>query len=418
MIADDASEITDFIGGILLRYFRQGVLSSADTNRIDANRDRELLRLHWAVSWTVRELTDHIQRHRHETQSFLTFRARSDDGPIRGRLDARATLIRRLISGNPATSVSFEPVRSFSSGPNHVLVWVLQQAWQLARRFLRWLPPDASYRPMVERSAIELDQTRNIQSVRQAMEEINLSRRPNSGALQSAAKSRRAVYRLAYEAYMMLTALEAGDESAIQRVLRETLLAPIDVWRRFELAVGLGAAESLSEANGAPLQLNVLAGSSRTPIARAGNFSIYWQTTTSAYSAPPQEPSEAVTESVLLGFGMQGDRDRPDFVVLDEARGEAVAIIEVKFFSSGGEDAWDKLRDAVHQIVRYGRGYVPLDQIDPLIGRSLIALMRKPSLETSEKPNLPFVIDFSDIKAGTTKDWARTVSPAEQAGPE
>jgi hypothetical protein len=403
---DPSSAITDHICRILLRYFRKAIQADAAASRLDVHRDRELLRLHWSISPSVRALTHYILRNRHETQSFLTFRVRSNDGPIRGRLDARASMIRQMVTAHPSGTISYEPVRSFASGPNHVLAWVLQQAWLLAAHFLAMLPADASYRLMVEDDAVKLDQIRKIESIRRAMAEVALTRRPGGGALQEAARSRRRVYRLAYEAFVTLVDIEAGDLEAIERVLRDTLLTPIDVWKRFELAVGLSLAEALEEAHQEPLLLNVLAGDNRTPIARVGRFAVFWQTTTALYEPSAPEPSEEVARRLLAGYGMRPDSDRPDLIVTDQEAGRVIAVAEAKFFSAAGEDAWDRLRDATHQVIRYGRGYRSMREIDQLLERSVIALVRRPELPVPFPRGVPLVVDFADIRGGALRAWA------------
>lgn len=218
MTEDLASAITDHVAAFLLRYFRPAVAADAKVIRIDAERDRDLLRLQWALSGTVTRLANYILAHRHESQSFLVTRERSDGGTVRGRIDARATLLRRAVGGDPSIVVAHEPVRSFDSGPNHVTVWVLQHAWLLAARFSALLPPDATYRTSSDAAAGRLERVRKISAISAAMAEINLLRRPGAGALRAAARSRRQTYRLAYEAYSTLAAVEAGDAVAIESV--------------------------------------------------------------------------------------------------------------------------------------------------------------------------------------------------------
>jgi hypothetical protein len=108
------------------------------------------------------------------------------------------------------------------------MAWVLQQGWLLSGQFLHMLADQQTgYRLAVEASTLALEQVRKIESIRTTMSDANLARRPGGGALQQAARSRRVMHRLAYEAFMELAAIEAGDADAISRMLQATLLGPM-----------------------------------------------------------------------------------------------------------------------------------------------------------------------------------------------
>src|SRR4051794_35678567 len=102
------SEITGHIVRLLLRYFRAAVRvdDPVEQRRIDRDADLDLLKLHWSLGDAVTRLADYILEHRHEAQSFLRLRTTENVGTIRGRIDARASLIRQIITGNPALTVS------------------------------------------------------------------------------------------------------------------------------------------------------------------------------------------------------------------------------------------------------------------------------------------------------------------------
>lgn len=399
--------LNDYLTQYLLRYFRSAASISTSKPDTREDEDMELLRLHWAISEPVRKLSEYITKRRHEIQAVLGKRRQEDDARVRGRFDARATEIRRLETGHPTLTVFHEAVRHFDSGPNHVLTWVLEQAWRLASMFNRMLPSDASYLDKVEGTANALEIIRRFDAIHQAAKQINLSRRPGGAALREASRSRRQIYVLAYEAYIALKDIETGDEDAIQNLLADTLLGPMQVWQRFELAVGLGISRALSRALASPVRLGFLAGGG-DPISRVGRYDIYWQIRTDSYTRPVREPSEKIVARLLQQYGLSEGSDRPDIVVLDRESRKAVAIVEVKYFANEENDGADALRTAIEQLVRYARGYRYMEEIDDLLDHSIVALISSGDSWTPKpKPfGLPLVTDFAEITGEQLNSWA------------
>ena len=404
------SEITDHITGFLLRYFRAAVESGAKRPYLDAARDRDLLRLHWAFSPAVRDLATYVLQHRHEIQSMLTTTRRVHDGLMRGRLDARATLLHRRMTGLATAMVSDEPQRSYNSGPNHVLIWVLMQAWSLGVRFAAMLPDNATYRETLVETIRILDQVRRLQAISQILSDSSTTTRPRSAAVLEAGRSRREIYRRAHDAYRTLLRIEAGDPETIEAMLRQTLLAPLEVWRRYELAVAFSVAEALSAAGERPLTLNLLMGDTGNSIADVGRYSLFWQSRTRYYRPYVLEPSEIIAAKILRAYSLSMSSDRPDIVVVDTQNDGVVAVIEVKYLTA--EDATDRIRGAVDQLVRYARLYHPIEETGPLLGRSLVAVSQGvDGLRTPEPipPGVPMVCDFSAIRRGQLAAWVERV---------
>jgi hypothetical protein len=218
------------------------------------------------------------------------------------------------------------------------------------------------------------------------------------------------MYRLAHHAFMDLVAIESGDLNAIERMLRATLLGPLDEWQRFELAVGLGLADSLEKMLQTRAVFNVLQGESKAPLARIGRFSVFWQNRRPLgieYIEAEPEPAEQIVQSILSTYGLQASSDRPDLVVADMEAGKVVAVIEVKFFGGEAEDRMDRVRAATEQLVRYSRGYRPLATISELLDRSVIALISNAVEIPSPRPvGVPIIVDFEDIRQGRLSAWA------------
>jgi hypothetical protein len=313
--------------GFLLRYFRTAASAGAKRPYIDAARDRDLLRLHWAFSPVVRSLATYVLQHRHEIQSMLMTTRRVEDGMVRGRIDARATLLHRRMTGLSTAMVSDEPLRSYDSGPNQVLIWVLMQAWSLGMRFAAMLPASASYREAVTATVQTLEQVRRIQAIALIAADASAAKRPGSAALLDAGRSRREIYRRARDAYETLLRIEAGDPETIVTMLRHTLLAPLEAWRRYELAIAFSVAEAFAANGERPLVLNLLMGDTGTPIVRVGRYAIYWQSRTDFYRPPELDPSELVARHILDAYGLSASSDRPDLVVIDTEDRNVAAVI-------------------------------------------------------------------------------------------
>lgn len=400
------TDISDHIAGFLLRYFRTAASAGAKRPYIDAARDRDLLRLHWAFSPVVRSLATYVLQHRHEIQSMLMTTRRVEDGMVRGRIDARATLLHRRMTGLSTAMVSDEPLRSYDSGPNQVLIWVLMQAWSLGMRFAAMLPASASYREAVTATVQTLEQVRRIQAIALIAADASAAKRPGSAALLDAGRSRREIYRRARDAYETLLRIEAGDPETIVTMLRHTLLAPLEAWRRYELAIAFSVAEAFAANGERPLVLNLLMGDTGTPIVRVGRYAIYWQSRTDFYRPPELDPSELVARHILDAYGLSASSDRPDLVVIDTEDRNVAAVIEVKYLTA--EDASDRVRSAVEQLVRYARLYHPIDETGPLLGRSLIAVSQGLEGITTREPlppGVPMISDFAAIRQGQLGAW-------------
>ena len=404
--------LNDYIGRFLLRYFR----SSAERVNLDQplfnlDTDLELLRLQWSISCSIITLFEHIKTHPHEMQAVLEVRSREEDGRVRGRIDARASEIRRLITGYPTTTVSIESMRTFRSGPNQVLLWVIEHAWRLAQKFKSLLNDGASYSASVDKIILIAEQIKRSEGIRQASREMNIAQRPSAAALLESTRSRRQIYVFAADAYKKLQLLESGDSDAIYDIMNNTVLGPLQPWQRFELAVGFGISQALAKETKKEISLAFLSGGNKEPIATVGRLSVFWQNQTGAYEKPEAEPSEALVEKIIEEYGLQAGSDRPDIVVYDNLEKKIVAVFEVKFFTDEQSSGADALRLAVSQVVRYSRGYHPTDTIDELLDNSGIALIRSEfGIKPEDKPyGVPWVMNFDDFTEQRLAPWAQKV---------
>ena len=296
-------------------------------------------------------------------------------------------------------------MRSFNTGPNQVVAWVVHMAASHVARLFALQPPGSAYAEMIAAAMSEIAAVKRLDVLREPVKHVAANRRPGPGALRDAARSRRMIYRHAIAAYNTLTGVEAGEEEALLRVLRSTLIAPLEQWRRFELAVAVGIGEAIAEETDEAMRLSVLGILPGQPIIRCGRFALYWQSGTTLFSLPSLEPSEIRLEAVLAAYGMGLAADRPDLVIVDQEAEVVAAIVEVKYLA--GDTATARFREAAAQVVRYVRGYSNSTSIDSLIRRSLIAIsMDAPEILDNAAPTV-WAVDFSAMRTGALRGWVR-----------
>ena len=404
MTAEQDKAITDYAAGVFLRYFRPGRIAGVDAPSLDLNRDMQLLRMHWAISEPVQEFLSYLLSHPHEAQGLLRNTRRTDDAVARGRIDARASILARTLSGHPSLVVYEEPTRSFNTGPNQVVAWVVHYANIEAARLLEWQVPDSAYRPVVEGTTRTLTAIKRFHPLREPLKLATGGRRPSPQVIRDAARSRRMMYRHAVNAYKLLQDVEAGDMATLASMLQSTLMAPLENWRRFELAVAAGIGQAIAHKSSKRLQLSLIDGSPRTPIIRCGRFSIYWQSTVLFCTLEP-EPSDLRLRTALAAYGMRLGGDRPDLLIVDDLTNRVIALVEVKYVT--GDTTITRFREAMSQIVRYARGYANTNSIDCLIQRSLIVTNVNAPRRVDSTKTSPTSTDFPAIVNGSLNDWVR-----------
>lgn len=394
------AEVVDFSAALLVRYFRNGQIAQSAVPRLDARRDLDILKGHWAISEPVRALVRYVLAHPHEVQRLLTFEVRVDDAVARGRIDARATWLYRQQSGLSFAVVTHEPVRSFETGPNVLVAWVLMEASLHASRLTDWQVPGSPYATNLESA---LDNLRKVQRI-EALRDLTTRVRPTTNTRKVARRSRQRIYQLAAHAFEVFVGLERGSADAISTVVESTLLAPLENWRRFELAVGLAASEALASRLSLPLHLRILSGKFTGPIAEIGPYRVFWQQQTTYFSAPPPEPSEHLAQQILSAYGLTIGSDRPDFIIVDTANDRVAAIIEVKFVA--GDSVEGRFKEAIQQIVRYARGYGEAGELGRIGRSSLVAISHTaPQLLAAPVETIQSV-DFDGLRRLELASWA------------
>jgi hypothetical protein len=402
--SDIDQAIIDASTQVLLRYFRGGTQAQITQATLNLAQDMDILQLHWAISDKTLSFLQYIIEHKHEAQSLLQLHARVDDAMIKGRIDAVGTYIERRMSGNSSRVKFYEPKRSYDTGPNQLLCWLIIKVSRILSQFTHIKAVDAPYQNRINRARQYVGNILRIEPLQESLKYITLAHRPTLHTLQSAKRSRQHIYAKASESFESLTAIENGDEETIISVLNSTLIAPLEDWRRFELVTGFLIAEAMSKAKNTPLRLNLLPVGHKGPLALVGDISVYWQQNTKAFQNPELEPSEIKISEALSDYGMGASTDRPDLIILDESSQDVVSVVEVKYLA--GDSFISQFRQAVSQIIRYTRNYTPPETWDQLIEKSIVVMSARVPERQSHDGFAPSAMDFQTLLQPKLEAWA------------
>lgn len=398
----NGSDLASYLVRILLRYFRQGELQSVTAEKVHES-DKDLLLLQWSVSEQVGDLCRYLTQHPHEIRAVLQPRTVVGSGCARGRIRAADSVALQERSGDTSVFVYDEPFRSFEAGPNRVLGWTLSYAALLARRFRSMLPSEATYYARI------LDRLRVLEDVRRLLPRSSAPvSMPSPGDVRAARASRQVLYRKAAAAYDFLYAVERLDEMAIKDLLMRSLVGPMERWRQFELALALSMANAVAVRIGAAVALkSILPGTSDT-IIDIGPYAIRWQQSGPGFAPLTFSGWEAREVEIIREYGLSPGYDRPDVVMYHRQTNVVVCIGEAKYFEN---DDWrDRLRDAVSQIVTYARAYESTQDVNQILGRSVIALWSADSVPAPIAALSPWVTTFNEMSTGL-KEWADRALP-------
>jgi len=229
--------------------------------------------------------------------------------------------------------------------------------------------------------------------------------------LKQAQQARQPIYHEAAEVYQYLMDIESGVQTTLSELLKDTLVAPLETWRAYELAVGLGVGLGLSEAENVSMEVLPIASTAGSKIVRCGRFSIHWQSQTKYFSTPTLTDWEAEESRILKSLGAPLGERCPDIVIEDHEEQRVVSVIEVKYYT--GRDAWKKaLREGVGQLQWYVRGYRERGDVRRLMGKSAVAVWRLPEtgpvLTSRHQSIIPYVTDLDEIQRGLSK-WTKTL---------
>jgi hypothetical protein len=419
----DTTLLNDHILRILIRFFRTGdhVVLGRDTLRLAD--DLEFLRIQWALCPQVGELVSYLLENRHEAQASLETVLRDQSSIVRGRLAPARTVIRRRITGDYTQVSYYEPRRTYTQGPNHVLAWVLRYSQHILQRYLQLLSGSAEYHERTQRIFKHMAALRHLKGIGDAVNTTTIRLRPTLKSIIECGRARKRLYRKAYSAYQMLTRIEAGNDAETIELLNGSLIGPLEDWQKFELFVALKLAEAMASALGNDLILRPIQLGADRPIATFGDYDVYWQSRTPYQRFPDLEPSERITNDILLSYGIPVGADRPDVVICNRQLRMPVAIAEAKYSASGTNSGREAFREATAQLVRYSRLYTHVVPQDELLRRSVIAVsnlgddIRLAPVPTTSPIALGFHDFIDDQRIATWIDRIRVFAETSTVSP-
>ena len=404
------------ISGIV-RCLRSNVVSGAfysdKFSMISLNL--ELLKYYWALSDGIEEIAKTVVHNPRRLTTDIDYEEVEQSGIITGSINAGATMIAQARTLNPALFIVLEPLTTSHSLPNQLVSWVLSEAFQILFSARKSYPRLNEF-DWFNNKIVLLEQALRNEMLREVLINPSSQKRPNGAVLRSSSKAKLPIYQKAIEVFYQYDQLENGDLNAIIDCLSQTLLAKLEYWQMLELASALMAANALSMECNSPIHLTfpIVPGH---PVAKTGDFEIYWQFPINHRSDEYLDPSELWSRQIAKSIGFQPSDGRADVVVLFNQK--IVAIFECKYFETESTLTQSVL-DACNQIVRYARDAYPnSDTLSrQLLNNSCIIVSDK-GFKKEKRNNDKHEIDASDITvhytdiegltAGDLNEWAKSL---------
>jgi hypothetical protein len=401
---------------LLIRYLKSGQKSASDSFHNVGGLDIRILSAYWSISREMRDLAELSLRNSHQIQSKLEARLVQSGAYSRGSIDAVRTLVRRRTTGDPAVLMVREPNRTQHTNENFLLFWVISYAYSLAKRFRRIA--DEADSPLLA----EIDEicqlyrrTLSLEAFSSLVNAKQTRQRPGNRSIQAALRSRVALYRSAALQFRRLLAIEAGAHETISALLADSIYSPREEWRLFELATALSVIEALSYCGGAEPEIFWLAPTSRNPIAKVADLAIYWQRSVASALPIDPEPSEIKNLELLKNLGVKKGVERSDISIFSKKSGNLLCVIEVKRSEQRIDYVLSALKDALKQVIRYSRYYMPLADANGIISASAVAISVPDELLTFRRSDdCPYIFSADSILSGGLHQWAeRLLSDSE-----
>lgn len=349
-----SGELSDFAISGIARCYRRSAESGWDalSPRVSA-ADIDALQMMWALSGDIGSVASRVAENPRSLAGGMTTETLIESGRISGSVDARATLLEQMLTGDPTRYVVDAPAISHATHRNHVLAWVLREAERLLVALAKSddLSPDFEW---IHSRAALLETALRARVLNDVLHSPLGRTRPSAAALRDCKKSLNTMYRTAASAFETLAAIEELDGEAISRVVSDALVSRLENWQKLELCAAIAAAEAIQVASGDPL---VWKNSfTARPSIEVGEISVSWQYTVASRDDSQLDPSEQLVRKLLIGLGANVGASRADVTVAFNKID--LCHIECKWFESETRAA-SAIVDATEQLVRYARDSRP-----------------------------------------------------------
>lgn len=364
----------------LLAYFRPG--QAADAHHLPETQfpiTPRLLALHWAFSPIVGVVLARLLNRQGEIESASIFERAENAGRINGSVVWDRTVIRQARTSNPALTVYRDVRRTLDTGPNRILRYVVNTA-------IRTLQPyhsdsavgESPYGQAIHENYRLALRAGRLLGLRQVGQDESHGE-PSPRDLLQARRSRKAVYRYAANAAATLGRIKQGAVGDRQKVLEQTLVAPLQRWLRFEMFTAISVTHLLARRIGQNPQVHNLSLGMRGPAFSAGPYLVYWRGRPNAlYTGRELTENELVTKAILERFNLPSGGESADVLIVDSIAQTVVALVECKYSESNvGGARESQFRDAVGQLVEYCQDFGAADWEKRLV-RSAVVMSQLP----------------------------------------
>ncbi len=404
------TKLNDLCVRVLLRCFCKNTDSLHTISPKLKTNDQHFLRVCWALSDWVGKFATYLNDHPREVLEVFSATKVINSGESFGSLDARESLLMQERLGDPTLFVIHDINSTFFSTPNHLLVWTLCQA----RSSLAYCKDHAGadFQDILNKRIDLLEKSISVYPLRELSKSSLAIQSPNRNALREISKIRFHLYALALEAFLSLQDILQLKQDRLRSLFEQSVIASYDIWKRFELATGLCAAESIARNLDEPIKFGLFY--SLDNLAQIGPFSIKWQYSLGVRDNNQLDISEFLIKNLTSSLGIGENSKRADIAIMlnipQHKKALPLAFLECKWHKN--ESSQDSVKQSCSQLVRYARDAYPnsIENTEKTLQNSIVVLMNRREIpQRIDCLGSVNCIDFDGLAEGILNDWANSL---------